>query len=33
MDDMNDSKSWAQSPKCYEKLKVVDDINNSGLWA
>ena len=30
---MNDSKSWAQGSRCYEQLKVVDDMNDSGSWA
>ena len=29
MEDMNDSVSWAQGSKCYEQLKVVDNMNNS----
>ena len=28
--DMNDFKSWTQGFKCYEKLRVVDDMNNLG---
>ena len=30
MDDMNDSGSWAQASKCYEQLKIVDDMND--IW-
>ena len=29
---MNDSSSWAY-PKCDEQLKVMDDMNDYGLWA
>ena len=29
MVDMNDSRSWAQGPRCYEQLRVVDDMNES----
>ena len=28
MDDMNDSLSWGQGPKCYEQLKAIDDMND-----
>ena len=31
MDDMNDSASWTQASRCYEQLKVVDDMDDSGL--
>ena len=30
MDDMNDSMWWAQGSRCYEQLKVVNDMNNLG---
>ena len=30
---MNDSKSWAQGFKCYEQLKVVDDMSYTRSWA
>ena len=33
MDDMNDSWSWAHGLRCYEYLKVMDDMNDFGLWA
>ena len=29
VDNMNDSRSRAQGSKCYEKLKVVNDMNDS----
>ena len=29
MDDMNESGLWALGSRCYEQLKVVDDINDS----
>ena len=29
---MNDFGSWAQGSKCYEKLIVMDDMNNSGSY-
>ena len=32
MDDMNDSKSLAQASKCYEQIRVVDEMNDFGLW-
>ena len=28
---MNDSMSWAQGSRCYEQLRAMDDINNSGF--
>ena len=31
MVDMNDFKSCALSSGCYEKIKVVNDMNNSKL--
>ena len=31
--DMNDSWSWSYESKCYEELKVVDDMNNSNSLA
>ena len=33
MDDMNNFGLWAQGSNCYEQLKVVVDMNDSGLWA
>ena len=30
MDDINDFASCAQASKCYEQLKVVDDMNDFG---
>ena len=24
---------WEKGSKCYEKLRVVDDMNDSSLWA
>ena len=30
---MNDSESWAQGFRCYEQLKVVDDMSYFGSWA
>ena len=29
MVDMNDSMSWAHGSKCYEQVKVMDDMNDS----
>ena len=29
---MNDSFSWAHGSKCYEQLRVMDDMNDYGLW-
>ena len=31
--DMNDSESWDQGSKCYEQLRIVDDMSYSWLWA
>ena len=31
MDDMNDFASWTQAYKCYEQLRVVDDMDDSRL--
>ena len=31
MDDMNDLGSCVQDSRCYKQLKVVDDMNDSGL--
>ena len=28
MVDMNDSRLWAQGSRCYEQLRVVDNIND-----
>ena len=33
MVDMNDFMSWAQGSKCYDQLRIVDDMNNFGLSA
>ena len=33
MVDMDDSMSWAQGFRCYEQLKVLDDMNNFRSWA
>ena len=33
MIDMKYSGTWAQASRCYAQLKVVDDMNNSGLTA
>ena len=33
MDDLNDSRLWAEGTKCYEQLMVVVDINDFGSWA
>ena len=33
MDNINDSISWDQSSWCYEKLKIVDDMDDSRSWA
>ena len=33
MDNMNDSRLWAQGSTKYEQLKVVVDINHYMLWA
>ena len=33
MVDMNDYGLWAQGSRCYEQLKVVDDMNDSRLSA
>ena len=33
MDDMNDSRSWAQAFRFYEQLRVVVDMKDSNLWA
>ena len=30
MDDINDIMLWAQGPRCYKYIKVIDDLNNSG---
>ena len=30
MVDVNDSRLWAQGSRCYEQLKVVDDMDNLG---
>ena len=30
---MKYSGSWAWGSRCYEQLKVVDDMNDSGSWA
>ena len=30
IDDMNDSASWTQAFRCYEQLKIVDDMDESG---
>ena len=30
---MKDSKSWAKASKCYEQLKAIDDMNDTGLQA
>ena len=30
---MNNFKSWTQSSRWYEQLRVVDNINDSGLCA
>ena len=32
MDDMNNSRSWAQDSRCYEKLRVVINMNDLGSW-
>ena len=32
MDDVKDFISWAQGFRCYKQLKVMDDMNESGLW-
>ena len=29
---MNDSKSWAEGSRCYEQLKVMDDMNILGSY-
>ena len=31
MDDMNDSQLWAQGFRSYEKLRIVDYMNDSEL--
>ena len=31
VDNMNDSRSRAQGSRCYEQLRAMDDINNSGF--
>ena len=31
MDDMNNSRLRAKDTKCYENLKAMDDMNDSGL--
>ena len=33
MDDMNNSRLWAQGFRCYEQLRIVDDMNESKSWA
>ena len=33
MIDINDFESWAQGFRCYEQLRVVDDMSYSRLWA
>ena len=33
IDDMKDFESWAQGFRFYEQLRVVDDTNDSRLWA
>ena len=33
MDDMNDSASLAQASKCYEWIRVMDEMNDSKSWA
>ena len=33
MDDMNNSRSWAQGFRYYEKLKAMVDMNDFELWA
>ena len=33
MVNMNNSMSWAQGSKCYEQLKVVDDMNDTSSRA
>ena len=29
---MNDSESWAKGSRSYEKVRAVDDMNDSRLW-
>ena len=33
MDDMNDFRLWAHYSRCYELLKVVDDMNGALSYA
>ena len=33
MIDINDFESWAQGFRCYEQLRVVDDMSYSRSWA
>ena len=33
MVDMNNFRSWAQGFRCYEQLKVLDDMNDTGSRA
>ena len=32
MVNMNDSELWAQGSRCYEQLKVMDDMNSLGSY-
>ena len=31
--DMNDFGLWTQGLRCYELLKIVDNLNDLGSWA
>ena len=33
MVDMDDSVLWSQGSRCYEQLKVLDDMNDFRSWA